>query len=210
MAIRATGGYFFAEDPGKDAHAARILWNAEHDPAILMVEATPAAPSDPEALTISRLSRWLTLVPGVDGVEHAVLSDGWHRIRLDVVKGTLSECEAVRLRFHLDGLASTEVRLLPLRRLIGLHRHRRFGPSLYPLDRKMNYWISILRVRDALEQGASQRDIATALFGAEHVRRGWRENSESIRSRVRRLVREAGRFTAGTYRELLRANGTKN
>lgn len=203
LPIRTAGGSFFAENPEKGAVAARIFWKGEYDPTILRVDALPTSVHDPEALHVARLAPWLTIVPGRDGGEHVLLSDGWRRIRLDVMEGTLGCAEAVRLRFHLEGLRSTERATLSLRRLIGLHRHRRFGASLFPCEPKIVRWLDTLRVHDALRAGASHREIAVALFGAERAACDWNETSDSLRSRVRRLAREAARFAAGSYRRLL-------
>lgn len=65
--------------------------------------------------------------------------------------------------------------------------------------------IAVLRVADALTTGASQREIATVLFGAEAVARDWNGRSDALRSRLRRLVREARTMAAGGYRQLLRS-----
>ncbi|QNG49728.1 DNA -binding domain-containing protein [Sphingobium yanoikuyae] len=72
-----------------------------------------------------------------------------------------------------------------------------------PLDR----WLMALRVQDALIAGASQREIAIALFGAERIPVDWRSASDSLRSRVRRLVREARILAGGRYRGLLGRHG---
>ena len=63
--------------------------------------------------------------------------------------------------------------------------------------------VATLRVGDALHTGASQREIARVLFGAEAVALYWDGRSDAVRSRLRRLVREARAMTAGAYRRLL-------
>jgi hypothetical protein len=67
--------------------------------------------------------------------------------------------------------------------------------------------VAVLRVSDALAAGATQREIARALFGAAAVERDWNDRSDALRSRLRRLVRDARALTAGGYRQLLRASG---
>ncbi|WP_407072274.1 DNA -binding domain-containing protein [Sphingomonas koreensis] len=98
----------------------------------------------------------------------------------------------------------TDARLLPLRRLAGLFRTGRFLPALFPREHRVERLIDVLRVHDALSAGASQRDIATGLFGPERIPADWRAASDSLRSRVRRLVRDARHMAAGGYRGLLR------
>jgi hypothetical protein len=65
-------------------------------------------------------------------------------------------------------------------------------------------WLTVLRVHDALLDGASQREIGAALFGEDHLHRHWDGASDSLRSRVRRLVQEARATARGGYRQLLR------
>jgi hypothetical protein len=134
-----------------------------------------------------------------------VLSDGWHHIRLDVAEGSLADGRPVLLRYRIHGVASLEPKLLPLRRLYDLCRHRRFALSLYPRDRRVDRWILALRVHDAIMAGASQREIAAVLFGADAT--GARQ-SDSLRSRVRRLSREAKALALGGYRLLMRQRGS--
>lgn len=204
-ARRSAGGFTFAEDPRCAAPDARIIWHAELDPAILPVRVAPADPGDPDAIPMEVLSPWLTTVTGTCGRQHAVISDGYHHLRLDIEAGCLPTADAVVLDYLLRGVRSAQPRLLTLRRLLGLCRHGRFSRSLFPADPRMPRLIAVLRVADALTTGASQREIATVLFGAEAVARDWNGRSDALRSRLRRLVREARTMAAGGYRQLLRS-----
>lgn len=179
------------------------MWHAALDPAILTVHAEPADPAHPDAIPLAAMERWLTVVNGTDGREHAVLSDGCHHLRLDVEAGRMGGEEAVILGYSLRGLRSAAPRLLTLRRLIGLCRHRRFVPTLFPADPRLPRLVAMLRVSDALADGASQREIAAALFGADAVARGWNGRTDALRSRMRRLVRDARMMRSGGYRRLL-------
>ncbi|AOR76391.1 DNA -binding domain-containing protein [Novosphingobium resinovorum] len=205
--MRRPGGLTFAEDPVRDARSARILWHASLDPGILDVDVEPADPAHPESLIVARLAPWLTCVPGRVAGEHAVLSNGDHRIRLDVLSGNLSGQEAVMLSFRISGIAGAERRLVPLRQLVSLHRHGRFGRSLFPAEPRMKRWLTTLRVHDAIVSGASHQDIGIAFYGTERVASGWDTGSDSLRSRVRRLASEAARMTAGGWRRLMRGGG---
>lgn len=166
--------------------------------------ARPATPADPDAIRVAELAPWLTIAADLSGVEHAVLSDGWRHIRLDVEAGHLADAHAVVLQYRLQGVMSAERRVLSLRRLLDLCRHGRFARTLFPKDRRMGRLLTVLRVHDALLDGASQREIGIALFGEQRIRRDWTDPSDSLRSRVRRLVREARTMAGGAYRLLLR------
>lgn len=157
---------------------------------------------NPDAIDPAALGEWLTIAADVEGREHAVLSDGWHHIRLDLDAGTLAEGPVI-LRYRLEGSVSTRPKLLPLRRLIHFLLHRRFAHALYPADPRVARWLAALQVLDGLAAGASQREIGEALYGAERVTGEWEGRSDSLRSRVRRLTAEARRLARGGYRLLM-------
>ncbi|MFA7584730.1 MAG: DUF2285 domain-containing protein [Novosphingobium sp.] len=201
---RPGGGFTFVEHPGREAPSARIIWRADVDPGILRIIAVPAALAEPGSFRLDRIARWLTVVEGKGGKEHAVLSDGWRHIRLDVAVGSLREAPTVHLRFCGSDWTKAETGLLPMQRLFALYRHGRFAASLFPADPRIGRWVELLRVHDAITAGASHREIAIVLFGAERVKSDWREAGESLRSRVRRLVYDARHMALGGYRRLLR------
>ncbi len=132
-----------------------------------------------------------------------MLSDGWHRIRIDIEQGSLAASEAVLLHYRLFGTSSAEPAILPLRRFLDLCRRGKFARALFPRDPRIARWMVVLRVHDALGAGASQSEIADMLVGEGRRKREWTDDSESLRSRVRRLVREARRMAEGGYRGLL-------
>jgi hypothetical protein len=198
------GGSTFAERPDVAAPEARIIWHADLDPGTLQVLAIPVRAGDPDELNPESLKAWLAVATDSDGHEHAVLSDGWRHIRLDVEAGSLAEGRPVLLQYRLMGIASAGPKVLPLRRLLDLCRRGRFSASLFPRDRRVERWLALLQVHDALRAGASQREIAAALFGEARITGDWRQASDSLRSRVRRLVREAHSMARGGYRSLLK------
>jgi hypothetical protein len=61
-----------------------------------------------------------------------------------------------------------------------------------------------LQAYDAVQAGASHRDIAAALFGEKAVKEDWYGRSDYLRLRVQRLVRMADKLVNGGYRNLLR------
>lgn len=200
---RLNGGCTFAEDPDRDARSARIIWRADLDPGALLVDAFPADPRNPEALRMARIFPFLTIAKGAGDWQHAVLSDGCQHIRLDVVTGQLTEADLVELHVRFEGLRRARAGVRPLQRLLALARHGRFAASLRPRDPVIARGITALRVYDALSQGASNRDLTEILFGAKRIAQDGAAGSDSLRSRVRRLAREARAFAAGGYRSLL-------
>lgn len=197
------GGSTFAEDPDLAVPEARIIWHADLDPGTLRISAEPADPADPDSVDVDRLAPWLTTATGCDGFEHIVLSNGWQRIRIDLDSGSLAQGGAFLLRYRVSGVTSAESKLLSLRQFLGLCRHGQFASSLFPPERRVDRWLKLLRVHDALQAGASQREIGTVLFGQDLTRSGWYQDNDWVRSRVRRLVRDARTMMRGGYRLLL-------
>lgn len=66
------------------------------------------------------------------------------------------------------------------------------------------FHVRALQVLDGLAAGASQRDLAVAIFGGAAVARGWQPDS-ALRAQVRYLVRKAGALVEGEYRSLISA-----
>lgn len=195
-------GCAFAEDATRPAPFARLLWHADLDPFVLQVRAKPAEGSDPEAIDLARLARWMTIVRGGER-EHVALSDGWHRIRIDVVEGTLVEEGPTRLDYLLSGLTRIDAHVLTLRRMLGLWHTGHFKQLLYPPEPGLPRRLETLRVGDALADGASYREMAVALYGHERVRAEWRGRSDYLMLRVRRRATEARAMAAGGWRALL-------
>lgn len=159
---------------------------------------------DPDRFDAVRLRPYLVAIRDRHGIEHAVLSDGRHRIRIDLVGGSLAATDPITLRYHVAGFAAAEPKATALLRLLDLHRRGRFRPRLFPSERRIERWVTLLRVKDALDAGAGQREIAEVFYGPVRVAAEWRGMSESLRSRIRRLVRDAQTMAAGGWRSLLK------
>ena len=161
----------------------------------------PVTTSD-DCFDLGRLSDLATVVHSVDGNEHVVISDGQRRIRIDVMAGSLLN-GPVLLQYQLQGIAQLDQKPLALRRLAALHRYGKLLPSLFPVSSRAKSVVSALRVHDALVDGASQRDVAYALFGREAVNSDWAGRSDYLRSKVRRLIALARRLGGGEWQKLL-------
>ena len=168
----------------------------------MTVDAIPADGDHPDALDIRRVGVEAVLVAVSGQGEQLLLRQGGRSIRLNVRSGTLDQ-GPVRLRYALEGFARLEPQLLTLRRLVGLWRMGRMPGELFSPERRATRWIELLRTHDALVEGASQREIAAALFGSQAVHRDWRGHSDYLRLRVQRLAATARKLVDGGYRELL-------
>ena len=170
----------------------------------MAVRATSAVAGDPDAVDLDRLRSLATLARGDTGREYIALSDGWRRLRLDVIAGSIAGSNWVRFDYGLSGFVDLELRLETLRRLARLRRDGGFDHKCYPVPPGLARRIEALQVADGLSAGASYRDVALALFGEARVRTDWRTRSDYLLSRVRRRAAEAAKMLAGGYRLLLR------
>lgn len=169
---------------------------------ILPVEAHPVAAGErADAFDLLRVPHPASVLRSKDG-EHVIIADGPRCIRLDVVAGSLLG-GPVRLGYRLSGFADVEAKALTLRRLLALKRLGRLPRSLFPPERKAARWALALQAYDGARAGASQREIASVLFGSSIVRADW-NGSSHLRTRIQRLVQAAGRMISGGYRDLLR------
>lgn len=200
----AIGGCYFAEDPSKPAWRARIFFDASTDPSVLACEAIG---EDPDGFDLATIGCFSAVLRGDRAVEHLLLSDGMHRLRLDVHGGTLTR-GPVRLRFAFDGLRAIDLPMLTLRRLAGLDRRRAMPRGLFAAERRAVRWIAAMRANDVSNAGGSQRDVAEALFGSARVREDWSGASDYLRSQARRLLQAGVRMRSGGWRQLLGAKAT--
>lgn len=155
------------------------------------------------AIDFAQLGGDLFVQPDGAGGEHVLLRRGGMHLRVDVAAGTILDGPVTPrvLLLGIDGLAPP---VLTLRRLAGLSRQGVLPLALRPRSRRTARWVRMIQALDGLRAGASQRDLAVALFGADRVAAEWRGLSDHLRLKVRRLVREARRLAGGGYRALLR------
>jgi hypothetical protein len=179
-------------DPAIAAPRARPIWSVSIDPSVLagrparhMVQREAAGDSF-DILTVAPL----VSVEISAHAEHWLLSDGHWAIRLDLHDGTLLGGPLL-IEHRLTGLQSLGPRLAALRQLAALAQKGKLPASLMPRERRAAQWILELRVADALQAGASQREMAQRLFGSAVASDRWRLESNAYRLRIQRLVRRA-------------------
>ena len=201
-ASKARWGCLNIEAPHLQCVDAPILWSASVDPSVLCAAARPAASIDPWGFDLRFWAREATLVLGGDR-EHLQIGAGVHRLRLDVMAGSLLS-GPVRLRYEIVPARNMEAVVATLRRFLHLCRTGDLlsAPTLTP--QRLRRQIEALRVHDALAAGASIRDIGLLLFGHDRVRAEWHGASDALKSRCRRLVALARFMASGGYKNLPR------
>lgn len=197
----APWGLHAFEHPSLPATMARPVWRRGWHSRVLVASAQGRGPPE-DRFDLARFAAIATLVRDADGPEHLLLSDGEASLRLDVEAGSLLE-GPVCLTYHLAGLAALRG---PLEVLSALRRLGQSGRLDRAAARSRNRrHILLLRAHDALQAGASQREIATVLLSGEAALARWRSEAPSLRSRSQRLVKGARAMARGGYRALLEA-----
>jgi len=190
MRSPGAGGCFYGTTNDPDA----TLWTAEALPSVIALTRLPPGLVHPKFK-----SKPLSLDPilAAEGDDYVIERLGVEmRVHLD--SGGVNPT-AVLLPF--DGLF--EVRVAAALRLWRALEGRRPGPNPAALsEARRNRLILALRALDGRLDGATHREIAAALFGANAVpEREW--ISHELRDRTARLVRLGVAMMNGGYRRLL-------
>lgn len=192
----------FASSAEKDARSATVFWNPDACPKVLRLLALPERKSaKPFVLAGSALPAVLLLTD--DGTQHVLLRDGVSTLQLFIQGESLLRPVTLALD---TGMPQT---LVPYqeRRLSCFHAYRsRQGlPERYfPPDPHAARLTFVLRALDGWRIGATQREIATVLYGRERVERDWRDPRENLRDRVRHAIARGRSLMDHGYRAFLR------
>jgi hypothetical protein len=178
-----------------------MLWDAGIDASVIPIAAHGVSRADSDAFDLAMFADIATVVLSADGRQQVALSDGYRRIRFDVALGSVID-GPVRLDYLLGGFDHIEGRILTLRRFVSLRKTGTFTRGLFAPERLAPRWVAALRAYDAFYAGATQREIAGALFGAVGRGSDWRQRSDFLRLRVQRLVRIGRHMARGGYRTL--------
>jgi hypothetical protein len=135
--------------------------------------------------------------------DRLMLARGGRRVTLGVRGGV--HAGPVDLVFSVP-LAGLRAQALGLRRVVALIAGRE-ARALWPPFPKAARYAAMLRALDARAAGASLRDIAEFLYGVRAAAAGWSGRSDHVKSRVRRLVRDATAMQRGGYRALVARGG---
>jgi hypothetical protein len=178
------------ENPCLAAPDARPIWSSSICGDVLRAHVSdPFAPYR-DRVDLRLLSRFVTVAIGADEVEHLLLSDGRHSLRIDVEVGTLIGCPA-SLTYLLHGISGLKGPIGSLERLAKLITTGCFSTQpASSIDRRRR-WLQELRVADAIAEGCDQQTIARVLFNDAIAPSRWRIENGSYRRRVQRLVLSA-------------------
>jgi hypothetical protein len=190
MRSPGVGGYFYPTTN----HPNEALWTAEALPSVIALTKLPPELGHPK------------FKPKPFALDPVLVAEG---------DDYVIERLGARMRVHLDSRgAEPPAVLLPLDRLFEIRvaavlrlwrvlRDRNPGPNPAALSAaRIRRLVLALRALDGRLDGATYREIATSLFGADAVpKRDW--ISHELRDRTARLVRLGVAMMNGGYRRLL-------
>lgn len=179
----------FAESSPGENPLLTMFWPTACDDATLPVRASAAVSNGPDTLDLLHLPVESAIWRESPGHEYVIIADGWRRVRLDV-RGTSLASGPVYLRYDLAGFRRLRASLVSLGRLEALKRVGRLPRTLFARDSIASRWASALAACDMRAAGASQTDIAIALFGARKIHA---DSVDRIRKRIARLLQLADR-----------------
>ena len=195
-----TGGCYFAETPDRLPAQARLFWAAEHDPQVPTLEARSCPGTSQHAFDLLTIGLPATLLL-CDGHEELLLRDRSRPIRASIVGGTLLD-GPVHLIYRLPMLDRFRRQDHGLRCLAGVIGNGRIPSGPFPSLPRDRRRADIVRALDAMALDLRPRTVAVRLFGEARVAEDW-SNSNYMKLRVKRLMRQARRLAAGAYLELL-------
>jgi hypothetical protein len=166
------------------------------------VAARPAGHSHQAVFDLNRIHYPVYVFRDGLGTERVLIGDVGHHLRLDVIEGSVLE-GPVRFRYQLADECALPAKVMTLRRLMALARLGRFPKVLFPCEPRAAGWMRAMQAFDGRRVGATQREIAGALYGRTPTEEDWRRGSSYLRCRVQRALRLASNMVEGGYRRLL-------
>jgi len=168
---------------------------------MLKVTARRAGPHEPDSFDLMALPLAAVLLRDNDGREYLRLADGPRHVRLEL-RGDSITNGPVRLDYDISSLNRIETGILTLRRLSAVGRFGHLPHALYPPDPIVARRVRALQAWEGALAGASQRDIAVAVFG---VRMVTADSFDSMRKRVKRLLHIAEQQVAVAWQRFFPA-----
>lgn len=191
------GAFAFPTDPDAKVRDNPALWSPEISPDVVTIEA--ASPAG--AIPLPKASEPLTeYASGAD--RHSVIAIASARLRLCVRR--VPDMPIPTLTIPCD--PNCALRLAAATRFQRVTQGKRVNvdraavPTAYQRAR----WVQFLALHDALEAGASSRDLAFGIVFSRHrLLRGAEWKGSGERRHVLRLTAAARRLVADGYRSLL-------
>lgn len=145
----------------------------------------------------------MTVLAEDDQRHHVLFAQDGRSLQLEI-HGRLDLSAPRLMTAALPPVNQMSAHLRSLRQLADLAEYRTLRKSLYEEAPRGARLGRALQALDGRLAGATQRDIATALFGSPRVERDWTDPRDHLRDQVRRAIHRGRALMAGGYLQLLR------
>lgn len=197
-------GLLYLVQPEIDCRHASIFWRPDLCASVLPVAVgKDAMLPGARAVDPARLSCRTTLVMD-RGRQHLLFADEAGRFLQLSVCGDQIAGPIYLMTDAIPQRNCAETRLKSIRRLTDLVERGGLYPRLYPVEIQARRLGIVLQALDGYLAKASQREIATVLFGKERVETDWSHPGAHLRDQVRRAIRRGRDLMNGGYLKLLR------
>lgn len=180
----------------------KIVWLPRFDPSVLTAEADHSTDEPGAAFDLATFGTMSTVLKDHTRREIVLFSQGQYHLQMFIDRGTVLQ-GPTKLRFLIDQVNHLDAVTASLARFNTLLQKRAFLPRQFQTSSSAGKWSRALQALDGFNAGASQREIAAALFGHQMVQREWHGQSDFLRTRTQRLIAFGRKMAAGAYRSLL-------
>lgn len=152
---------------------------------------------------LADLSLRLVCVETEDGHSHLILEDGGCSLQLKF-DTKLDLNTFFDFEIHISAFTNMNEKIYSASCLDQFLRTQKCTIFQKIAANRTKRLIEILFAYDLSQSGLSQREIAIRLFGEDAILDGWDGMSDSIRSKVRRLIRNGDQLVKAGYRTFLK------
>ena len=194
-------GLAFPENPDLDARMVQPVWRSAPDALVRVT-----ADNDDETSDADHFSLWA--IPGRKSLRYdgrrllLTAALGAHVLRMALANDV---CDGGSFAYVIRSGPRARARWQAVQQQLAKSQAtepaRPYTVTVRP-SRLALLHMRALQALDGVLAGASQRDIAMAIFGEQRVAEGWHADSE-LRAQTRHLIRRAEAFTRGDYRSLV-------
>lgn len=198
------GAFCAFADPQRDVRDADVFWRPAICSSVLQ---TIALPQTHQGLTtwvpLKGLACRITILAETNRHHHILFSQAGRQLQLDL-RGAIDPSAASIAITAMPRLECLSPQIRALRSLADLARSRCLRPALYPPAARCARFVRVLQALDGWLAGATQREIAVALFGEHRVDQDWSDPRQSLRDQTRRAIARGKAFMAGGYLQLIK------
>ena len=198
------GAFCAFADPQRDARDADVFWR----PAICSSVLPTIVLSQPHQslatlIPLKGLACHVTILAETNRHHHILFSQAGRELQLDL-RGVIDPSAASIAIVAMPRLERLSPQIRALRSLADLARNRCLRAALYPPAARAARFVRVLQALDGWLAGATQREIAVALFGGHRVGQDWPDPRQSLRDQTRRAIARGKAFMAGDYLQLIK------